>query len=940
MSLHDQQQQKQLSARVEMSLRQQQQLALRQALLPPRSPGAEAAGKLPLPGDAAPPVPTPPPIPASPDPLASSDAKSVVSAVASGAVTTSYSPTSDTPSSFKFGQFEAAFIPPQQAVVREMSVPVHMDVQEADDGPEPPVWAYAGPSLSKRQQQQFQQSQLRMPAAAPQPAGPPMSASLPSPGAEFDSKLEGSVYTDSDDESEGPDAISAEEYTSAIVPQADDPDMSSFTVRAFVLGTIWAVMLAFANTVFSFRTNSFIVPSSAATLLSYPMGVFLARVLPSGILNPGPFTIKEHVLIYVMAASGGGLAYGIDNVVSQKWILNQEGIGFLGAFAFVLSMQMIGYGLAGMCRAILVRPKAMLWPSNLSSIALFVSFHNNDEEKEDQESSRYALSRYSFFWVAFSFTFLWQLLPGYLASVLQAVSLLCFFSTNDTVRLLGSSGPGGGFGILSLSFDWTLTSSYVAPLTSPWWATVNFVVGNMYDLRCAKAASRMQNADKPQNRFWIWIVGPIFYFYKVYGMPQLGHIDINGDNSTVRSYSVVNSVNMYNKTGGRIDLPSLFNATRGEPNSDLIQSLSPLYLPEYYSIAYIASFFNITAAVVHVLLWNNKDIYRGVKTAFFSRNEVQPERRHSRHKSEPKDVPDLAYLVFFLAFLVLQIIVGHLTPFKLDWWATILAIALPVLLIIPIGIIQATTGVQLGLNVISELIIGYMIPGQLVPVMTFKSLAYNIMIQALALVSDLKIGNYLHISPIHMVAAQLYGTLLGALVNTSTAFWVLNSLSSLLLNDENWLSSDYQVFTNAGIIWGAIGPKLFFGPGSIYFINNLGFLLGAMLPLLPWGLNLIFPSSMWRLIHIPLLTNTISPGYFNSFIITTLVIGFMSQYYMFRFHRAWWAKYNYVLSIALDLGAGLSTLAANGLQVRFNKSVGPLNPSTRVDYYCFNKPFA
>ena len=41
-------------------------------------------------------------------------------------------------------------------------------------------------------------------------------------------------------------------------------------------------------------------------------------------------------------------------------------------------------------------------------------------------------------------------------------------------------------------------------------------------------------------------------------------------------------------------------------------------------------------------------------------------------------------------------------------------------LTVPIGIIQAITSNQLGLNVITELIIGYMVPGRPIAMMQFK----------------------------------------------------------------------------------------------------------------------------------------------------------------------------------------------------------------------------
>jgi hypothetical protein len=114
----------------------------------------------------------------------------------------------------------------------------------------------------------------------------------------------------------------------SVVSTTDDPSLPSFSFRVLLLGTLWNVLLATANSIFMFRTNPFGVPSTVATLLSYPMAIFLAKILPTNVfsfggykfsLNPGPFSVKEHVLIYIIASSGGGLAYGTDNVVVQKF---------------------------------------------------------------------------------------------------------------------------------------------------------------------------------------------------------------------------------------------------------------------------------------------------------------------------------------------------------------------------------------------------------------------------------------------------------------------------------------------------------------------------------------------------------------------------------------------------------------------------------------------
>jgi uncharacterized oligopeptide transporter (OPT) family protein len=121
---------------------------------------------------------------------------------------------------------------------------------------------------------------------------------------------------------------SVDVYISGIVPETDDPSIPSLTFRVVLLGTLWNVFLATINSIFMFRTTLFLVPTTVATLLSYPMGIFLARSLSTRRLNhfgfqwsmnPGPFTVKEHVLVSIIASAGGGVAYGVENVVVQKF---------------------------------------------------------------------------------------------------------------------------------------------------------------------------------------------------------------------------------------------------------------------------------------------------------------------------------------------------------------------------------------------------------------------------------------------------------------------------------------------------------------------------------------------------------------------------------------------------------------------------------------------
>lgn len=56
-------------------------------------------------------------------------------------------------------------------------------------------------------------------------------------------------------------------------------------------------------------------------------------------------------------------------------------------------------------------------------------------------------------------------------------------------------------------------------------------------------------------------------------------------------------------------------------------------------------------------------------------------------------------------------------PISLPLWAFFLAIAISTLFAIPIGIIQAVTNTQIGLNVLTEFVFGYIQPGKPIALM-------------------------------------------------------------------------------------------------------------------------------------------------------------------------------------------------------------------------------
>ena len=81
------------------------------------------------------------------------------------------------------------------------------------------------------------------------------------------------------------------------------------TLRTWFLGLAFAIIMPGLNQFFYFRFPSVQIDSFAALLLIFPLGRAAAAFLPNwtifGVrLNPGPFTVKEHVLVTVRFSSG------------------------------------------------------------------------------------------------------------------------------------------------------------------------------------------------------------------------------------------------------------------------------------------------------------------------------------------------------------------------------------------------------------------------------------------------------------------------------------------------------------------------------------------------------------------------------------------------------------------------------------------------------------
>ncbi|MCG8711150.1 OPT/YSL family transporter, partial [Brenneria sp. 4F2] len=89
-------------------------------------------------------------------------------------------------------------------------------------------------------------------------------------------------------------------------------------------------------------------------------------------------------------------------------------------------------------------------------------------------------------------------------------------------------------------------------------------------------------------------------------------------------------------------------------------------------------------------------------------------------------------------------------------WAFVIALLISFVNFIPQGILEAFTNQHVGLNVITELICGYMLPFQPMANLLFKLYGFIVMRQGLQLSRDLKLAMYMKVPPRLIFCIQIY----------------------------------------------------------------------------------------------------------------------------------------------------------------------------------------
>ncbi|CAN0915795.1 Oligopeptide transporter 5 [Linum grandiflorum] len=555
-------------------------------------------------------------------------------------------------------------------------------------------------------------------------------------------------------------------------------------------------------------------------------------------LNPGPFNVKEHVLITILANCGAG---GIEAlaIVTTIRAFYHRGIHVMAALLLVFSTQLLGYGWAGIFRKILVDSPHMWWPGSLPQVSLFRALHETEKRPKGGKTR------------------------------------LQFFTLDSiTAQQIGSGLNGLGIG--SFGLDWSTIAGFVgSPLATPLFAILN-TMGGFF--------------------LFVYVILPIAYWKNAFNARTFPMLSQQTFDSSGQPYNITKILNQKE-----------FSIDLGE-----YEDYSKLYLSFTFAFKYGIFFAAFMATLVHVALFDGKSIWKMLKRTSTGMKDQFTDVHTRIMKRNYEVVPQwwfLAIMVvsFVLSFLATQ---GFNRQLQLPWWGLILSCAIAFVVTLPTGILVASANQGIGLNIITELIIGYLYPGRPVANMAFKTYGTISMWQALSFLSDFKLGQYMKVAPKSMFIVQLVGTMVASFVHFGTTWWILSSIKDIcdttkLPKGSPWTCPGYDVYYSASIIWGVVGPLRIFSFRGVYPHMYWFFLGGTFAPVPVWVLSRKYPEKKWiKMVYTPIILYGMG-GLLPAKPIHYLswgTVGVFFNYYVYTKYKGWWARHTYILSAAMDVG--------------------------------------
>ncbi|CAF1211490.1 unnamed protein product [Didymodactylos carnosus] len=514
-------------------------------------------------------------------------------------------------------------------------------------------------------------------------------------------------------------------------------------------------------------------------------------------------------------------------------------------------------------RRFLVWPAGMIWPTAVVDCTVFHALHADERNDKDSIHLTWKLCRFKFFLIVLCIIFVYSWLPSYFMPILTFFSVLCFMNTNNLA--FGQVTGMQGLSVSALRLDWNaLTFVFPSPIFYPSWALCNIFVGFVVIF---------------------WMIVPLLYYTNTWNSEILPIYaqDAYTLNGTIYNYPLI------------VDNKSHLNQTAYEHYSS--PHLTPILL-----VNFCIHFTLITAVIVHTILYHGKYI----KKQFYMSFDEAVNDVHGKLMSKFKEVPEYWYTTLFVICFFSSVIVchfGHLMP----WYYLFLLVSINFLFLLPGGIIKSIAAQDIDLGILLALIGGFIIEGNAVGNMTFRTYGYSMQRRSLMFLSCLKLGHYMKIPPRVMFLMLILSSIVGCIISYFTAYCMSKFFLNVCLT-FTWYCTNARFLLQMSNLWGIIGSANVL---KTYKFLEYFFLVGALITVPAWLLSKLYPKNKWlKCVHFPVMLATLTqiPPSRPGTIPTWLLIGFLFNFVFYKYANNWWHKYAYICSAALSTGVSMALI--------------------------------
>lgn len=668
------------------------------------------------------------------------------------------------------------------------------------------------------------------------------------------------------------------DYATRLLSLDDDPTLPIWTFRMCFLSFGLSCFGAVLGQIFYFRPQPVNVSSPFLQIVSYIMGKALEGVIPGPTqharirtpdtrfwrwMNPGPFSIKEHVAITIMASTASSSSLAISIFAAQDLYYNVRPNAAIGILTLIGS-QLIGYGLSGIMRSFLVYPTYAVYPHIMPQAQLFDALHRGKEALMQKK-------RLKLFWIIFIAIFVWEWFPEYIAPTLTGISIFCLSNQKNAwfTRIFGGAAGNEGLGVLSISLDWAYIgarSTTIGSLFTPLSTQLSLYAGATVCM-IAFAACYAMNTWNAQN------------------FPFLTQL-------------------LYYENGTEYNQLAVLNPDFTLNPEKLAQQGLPWYAASQLLFKVSRTMY-IGTAITHFFLWHSQTVYKTI----IDYKAGKCDDLHYQKMKVYKEVSNWWYLAIFFGATALALATAYAAKSGLPWWALIIALFFSWIFIPVIGTLAATVGYAPSIESMVQMLGGALIPGKPIANMYFALYGYSPVVQSLSLLRDLKLGQYTKLPPRTTFAVQTIGTVVGGMLNFFIMKTVISAQRTVLLDVQGtnvWSGQQIQAYNSAAIAWGALGKPLF-APGTRYAFVPYMLLVGLGFPIPFWLLHKKYPKFGFNYVFTPILVSELgilSVG-INSSLLSSFVLAIFSQYYLREYRASWFRKYNFLLNAALDGGTSI-----------------------------------